>query len=108
MNRVFLIGRNTKIMELRTTGTGNSIVRFTLAVDRRKKDETDFISCVAYGKTAELMSRYVDKGHRIGIAGHIQTGSYDKNGTKIYTTDVIVDEVEFLEPKENKFEDLPV
>jgi single-strand DNA-binding protein len=101
MNKVTLIGRTTKSIDLRyTTGqTQTAVARFTLAVNRRKKDETDFISCVAFGKTAETMEKYVGKGHRVGIIGHIQTGSYEKDGHRVYTTDVIVDELEFLEPK---------
>lgn len=101
MNKVSLIGRTTKEIELRYT-TGNNqmaVTRFTLAVNRRKKDESDFISCVAFGKTAEIMDKYVGKGHKVGIIGHIQTGSYEKDGHTIYTSDVIVDELDFLEPK---------
>lgn len=119
MNKCSLVGRTTKEIELRYT-TGNepmAVARFTLAVNRRrKKDEADFISCVAFGKTAEVMEKYVGKGHRVGIIGHIQTGSYEKDGHKFYTTDVIVDELDFLEPKhessssddfdESQFEDM--
>ena len=101
MNKCSLVGRTTKEIELRyTTGQNQiAVARFNLAVNRRKKDEADFISCVAFGKTAEVMEKYVGKGHRVGIIGHIQTGSYEKDGHKVYTTDVIVDELEFLEPK---------
>lgn len=100
MNKVFLIGRLTKDIELRYTASQTAVAKFTLAVGRKKdKDHSDFIGCIAYGKTAEIMERYVRKGHRIGIVGHIQTGSYERNEQKIYTTDVIVDEMEFLEPK---------
>ena len=97
MNRVELIGRNVRDMELKTTSTGTSIVRFTLAVDRRKRDDgSDFISCTAYGKTAELLHQYVKKGNQVGIAGHIQTGSYEKNGQKVYTTDIVADSIYLL------------
>lgn len=101
MNKCSLVGRTTKEIELRyTTGENQiAVARFNLAVNRRKKDEADFISCVAFGKTAEVMEKYVGKGHRIGIIGHIQTGSYEKDGHKVYTTDVIVDELDLLEPK---------
>lgn len=101
MNKCSLVGRTTKEIELRyTTGQNQiAVARFNLAVNRRKKDEADFISCVAFGKTAEVMEKYVGKGHRVGIIGHIQTGAYEKDGHKVYTTDVIVDELEFLEPK---------
>ena len=84
-----------------------AVARFTLAVNRKgkQKDKADFISCVAFGKAAETLDKYVSKGHRIGIVGHIQTGSYDhKDGYKVYTTDVVVDEFDFLEAakKDNK------
>lgn len=112
MNRVELIGRSVRDTELRTTTTGTSIVRFSIAVDRRNKDDgADFISCTAFGKTAELIHQYVRKGNRVGISGHIQTGSYEKDGKKIYTTDVIADSIDFLENKtavEPKEEFVPV
>ena len=102
MNRTEFVGRTVKELELRKTQGGTSVVKFTLAVPRRKKGETDWIPCIAYGKTAELLEQYVRKGHRIGVCGHLQTGSYEKEGRKIYTADVIVDEVEFLEKKETE------
>lgn len=103
MNRWVGIGRLTKDVEVRYS-QGDSqmaIARFTVAVDRRgKNNEADFISCVAFGKTAEFIEKYFSKGNRIGICGHIQTGSYtDKDGKKVYTTDVIADEAEFVESK---------
>lgn len=105
MNTATLIGRMTKDIDVRYT-TGNNpmaVARFTLAVNRRGKDKgADFISCVAFGKTAETLGKYVSKGHRIGLVGHIQTGSYDKDGHKVYTTDVIVDGFDFLEPKSDQ------
>ena len=106
MNKAQLIGRTTKEIELRYTTGENSmaVARFTLAVNRKgkQKDKADFISCVAFGKAAETLDKYVSKGHRIGIVGHIQTGSYDhKDGYKVYTTDVVVDEFEFLESKKD-------
>lgn len=102
MNKVILTGRITKDIELRYTQDQRAIVRFTLAVDRRTKDknESDFISCIAWNKTAELMDKYLSKGSKIGIVGRIQTGSYtDQKGEKHYTTDVMVDELEFLDSK---------
>lgn len=103
MNKSILTGRLTKDIDFRTAQSGTSIARFTLAVDRRRKDDgADFISCVAFGKTADLMDKYVSKGQKVGIIGHIQTGSYEKDGRKTYTTDIIVDEVEFLERKKEK------
>lgn len=104
MNRVDLIGRLTKDLEIRRTANGNSMLRFTLAVDRRYKQpgqpEADFIFCVAFGKTAENMARYLHKGSLISVEGRIQTGSYmNQQGQRVYTTDVIADNVQFLEPK---------
>ena len=105
MNKVELVGRTTKDLEVRNTQSGTAVVRFTVAVNRRKKDDgADFISCVAFGKTAENMGKYVHKGDMVGVSGRIQTGSYEKDGQKVYTTDVIADEVEFLQTKGEKKE----
>ncbi len=100
MNKVFLIGRLTKDAEVRRSGD-TVIAKFTLAVDRRfKKDETDFISCTAFGKTAEFIEKYFSKGSKAVIEGRIQTGSYtNKEGKKVYTTDVVVEVVDFGESK---------
>lgn len=96
-------GRLTRDAELRQAGE-TTVARFSLAVDRRKKDDgTDFINCVAFGKTAEFIDKYFQKGSKIVVIGHIQTGSYtNKEGQKVYTTDVIVDECEFGESKGEK------
>lgn len=104
MNKTVLIGRTTKDIECKyTPKTQKAVARFTLAVNRmRKEDGADFISCVAWGKTAELLEKYVKKGHMVGISGRIQTGSYEKDGHKFYTTDVVVEEMEFLEKKQDK------
>ena len=114
MNKVQLIGRLTKEAEVRyaQNDTNMAIARFTLAVDRRGKKENeqtaDFISCVAFGKTAQFIEKYFAKGNRIGVCGHIQTGSYtDKDNKKVYTTDVIVDEAEFVESKGSAAETKP-
>lgn len=99
MNKVVLIGRLTRDPELRyAAGSGTAVTRFTIAVNRQfKKDEADFIGCVAFGKTAETISQYLAKGSQIAIGGRIQTGSYDaQDGTKRYTTDVVVDNFEFI------------
>lgn len=99
MNKVILIGRLTKDPELRfTAGSGMAVSRFTVAVNRQfKKDETDFINCVAFGKTAETISQYFTKGRQIAVIGSIRTGSYDaQDGTKRYTTDVAVESFEFI------------
>lgn len=100
MNNITLIGRTTKAPEVRTSASGVAVGRFTLAVDR-EKEGADFISVICFGKTAELVQKYVDKGKQLGISGRIQTGSYEKDGHKIYTTDVVADRVEFLGKKEN-------
>ena len=104
MNSVQLIGRLTRDPEIRYTDGGASIARFGLAVDRRFKQENgadaDFINIVAFGKTAEFIEKYFHKGIKIAITGRIQTGSYtNKEGQKVYTTDVVVEEQEFAESK---------
>lgn len=99
MNKVVLIGRLTKDPELRyAAGSGTAVTRFTIAVNRQfKKDEADFINCVAWNKTAETIAQYFTKGRPIAIVGHMQTGSYDaQDGTKRYTTDVAVESFEFV------------
>ena len=101
MNSVSLVGRLTRDPEIKTTNSGGSYARFSIAVDRRGKDAgTDFINIVAFGKTSEFIERYFRKGQRIGINGRIQTGSYEgKDGKKVYTFDVIAENVEFVESK---------
>lgn len=95
MNKVMLLGNVCKDLELKTYGE-TSVVKFSLAVQRRfKKDETDFINCTVFGKTAEIMSQYCNKGSKIVVCGRIQTGSYEKEGQRVYTTDVIVEEFHF-------------
>ena len=99
MNKVILIGRLTKDPELRfAAGSGTGVTRFTVAVNRKKKDDgADFINCVSFGKIAETIAQYLTKGRQIAIAGHIQIGSYDaQDGTKRYTTDVVVENFEFI------------
>lgn len=103
MNRVVISGRVAKDLELRYTQGQEqmAILKFPLAVKRTgKKDETDFISCTAFGKTAESMNKWTEKGLRLTVEGHIQTGSYtNREGQKVYTTDVIVDNAEFIDYK---------
>lgn len=101
MNNVSLVGRLTRDPEIKATNSGSSYARFSIAVDRRGKDSgTDFINIVAFGKTSEFIERYFRKGQRIGINGRIQTGSYEgKDGKKVYTFDVIAENVEFVESK---------
>ena len=107
MNKAILMGRLTRDPEVRYTQGENqmAIARYTLAVDRRFNrngdDNTeDFISCVAFGKAGEFAERYFRKGTKIAVTGRIQTGSYtNKDGVKVYTTDVVVEEQEFAESK---------
>lgn len=99
MNKVILIGRLTKDPELRyAAGSGTAVCRFTLAVSRQfKKDETDFINCIAFNKQGEAIAQYVTKGRQLAVTGSIRTGSYDgQDGIKRYTTDVIVESFEFI------------
>lgn len=108
MNCVSLIGRLVRDPELRYAQNGTAICRFTLAVDRRmskqKRQEAqannqqtaDFIGCTAFGQTAELIANYHRKGSQIGVEGRIQTGSYEKEGRTIYTTDVVVNAISFI------------
>lgn len=103
MNRTVLIGRLTRDVEVRNAGT-TLVARYTLAVDRKYKREgeqaADFIPCIAFGRNAEFAQKYLTKGKKIAIVGRIQTGSYTKqDGTKVYTTDVVVEEQEFVESK---------
>lgn len=105
MNKVILCGRITRDPEVRYGGVNNTAVaRYSLAVDRKFKQEgqptADFINCVAFGKQAEFVEKYLRKGTKILVTGRIQTGSYtNKDGQKVYTTDVMVDEHEFVESK---------
>ncbi|MCD8241044.1 MAG: single-stranded DNA-binding protein [Lachnospiraceae bacterium] len=107
MNKVILMGRLTRDPDIRYSNgeTATAVARFTLAVDRRfsrrDSDQTaDFISCVAFGKQAEFLEKYFRKGMRAMICGRIQTGSYtNRDGQKVYTTDVVAEEVEFGDSK---------
>lgn len=99
MNKWVGIGRLTRDPELNfAAGTGTAVTRFTLAVTRPfKKDETDFINCIAFNKRAEAIAQYLTKGRQLAVTGSIRTGSYDaKDGTKRYTTDIVVDSFEFI------------
>lgn len=101
MNTVQLIGRLTKDPELKYSPSGTPIARFTIAVNNEfKKDEADFINCVAFNKQAENLCNYQKKGSRIGVVGRIQTGSYEgQDGKRVYTTDVIANNIEYLDSK---------
>ena len=100
MNTVNLVGRLTKDPELKYSANGVATVRFTIAVnDQYNKGEADFIGCVAFRKTAENLVNYQKKGSLIGVIGRIKTGSYDKNGQKVYTTDVLAESIQFYDKK---------
>lgn len=104
MNSISLVGRLTRDPDVRYSDGGTTIARFALAVDRKFKKEgeptADFPNCVAFGKTAEFIEKYFRQGMRAGINGRIQTGSYtNKDGAKVYTTDVIVENCEFVESR---------
>lgn len=100
MNNIVLIGRITKDPELKYTNNGKGNTRFTLAV-QRNKDETDFINCVAWEKTAENIAEYFKKGSQIAVQGSIRTGSYEKDGRTVYTTDVWVYKFDFIGNNQN-------
>lgn len=100
MNNVILIGRLVRDPELRyTSGSQMAVCKFTLAIDRRSREEkkTDFPNVICFGKTAENCEKFLAKGRKVAVQGRLQTGSYEKDGVKHYTTDVIADNVEFLE-----------
>ena len=106
MNSCHFIGRLTKDIELRYSDSNVPHASFTLAVNRQFKKEgeerqADFLSCKVFGKTAEFMGKYFSKGRQVGIDGRIQTGSYEKDGAKVYTTDLIVERVHFADDKKN-------
>ncbi len=118
MNKVILLGRLTRDAEVRYSQGENSIAiaRYTIAVDRRfnkdKEQSADFIQCIAFGKLGEFAEKYLKKGTKIAATGRLQTGSYtNKEGQKVYTTEVIVEECEFAESKgsqsSNQVEDQP-
>ena len=105
MNTVILMGRLTKDPQVATRGE-TKVARYTLAVDRRTKEkEADFISCVCFGRSADFAEMYLHKGTKVVVEGRIQTGSYtNKDGQKIYTTDVVVNSHEFAESKQSRSE----
>lgn len=105
INVVVLVGRLTKEPELRKTSDGTSMMKFTIAVDRAKKDDgADFIYCTAWRQQAEFLANYADKGTLISVTGRINTGSYDdrQTGRKVFTTDINADRVSILESKKQK------
>lgn len=107
INSVSLTGRITKDLEKHETGKGTSVVNFSLAVDRRRKNangdrEADFISIQAWGLTADLLSKYCSKGSLIGVEGRIQTRNYENNqGQRVYVTEVVAENITFLDSKKS-------
>ena len=100
MNVVTLIGNLCKDPEVKFTASGLAVLKNTLAVKNPYvKDKTDFITITAWKKTAEIMGEYLKKGSKIGVSGRISTGSYEKDGVKIYTTEVVIDRMEMLDKK---------
>lgn len=105
INATVFTGRITKDLEIRKTGSGKSVLNFTLAVNRAFKSQgqpdADFITMIAWDKTADTMAQYLNKGSLIGVEGRLQTGSYeDKDGKTVYTTDIVVNNFTFLESKQ--------
>ncbi len=119
INRVILIGRLTRDAQLRKTNSGKSVATFTLAVDRRysrnnaadqSQPQADFLSCVAWEKTAEIVQQYTHKGSQLGVEGRLQSRSYDDPqtpGRKVYVTEVVCDNVQLLDPKGSNDSRLP-
>ena len=107
MNNFYGIGRLTKDVTVNYTHSQMAVARFNIAIDRGKDRNgesrgADFPSCVAFGKTAENLEKFSGKGLRIAINGHIQTGSYEKDGQKVYTTDIVADRIEFIDWKNSE------
>ena len=113
MNKVIIIGRNTKDLELKQTASGASVVEFGIAVKRAFKNangeyESDFFNCIAFSKLAETISKYVKKGDQIGLEGRLQTRNYtNRDGKKVYVTEIIVENVEFLQTKKQEEQTSP-
>ena len=108
MNQVCLIGRLTKAVQERRTQNGTPVVSFTLAVDRRKKEDgADLLNCIAWNKSAETNAKYVHRGDLFGVTGQIQTRSYEKDGRTNYDTEVVTTGVQFLERKREMQSDIP-
>lgn len=100
INSCVIVGRLTKDVQERRTQNGTPVVSFTLAVDRRKKEDgADFIPCIAWDKSAETIAKYVHKGDLFGVTGYIQTRSYEKDGRMNYFTEVVTTSFQFLERK---------
>ena len=107
INNVTLVGRMTKQTELRYSPSGTAVASFTLAVNRFGKDEADFISCIAFKKTAEALANFTDKGSLIGLTGSIQVRTYEKDGQKRWVTEVLANSVQFLDSKKKEQKEEP-
>lgn len=108
INSCVIVGRLTKDVEERRTQSGTPVVLFTLAVDRRKKEDgADFIPCIAWDKAAETIAKYVHKGDLFGVTGYIQTRNYEKDGRMNYVTEVVTTSFQFLERKREMPSDSP-
>lgn len=108
MNKILIIGNLTKDVELKSTTSGIEVCTFTLGVKRNytNKDgkyDSDFPNFIAFNKTAEIISKYTKKGFTLAVEGRIQTRSYEKDGKKVYVTEIVVESVEFLDKKSDKF-----
>lgn len=107
MNIFIGIGRIARDLELNSLQSGTKVVKFAIAINSSRKNEkgeyiSDFINCIAFNKTAEIICQHFKKGERIGVEGRLQSGSYEKDGRTVYTTDVLVNQVSFIETKESK------
>lgn len=106
INNVVLVGRTTKDMELKQSNGGSAYVQFILAVNRTFKDsngeqQADFITCIAWNKTAETIAKYVQKGTMIGVEGRLQVRSYEKDGSRQWVSEVVINRFTFLESKKS-------
>lgn len=104
MNKAILVGRLTKDPELKTTASGVSVCSFTIAVNRRFRNaegnyDADFINCVAWRQQADFLSRFFTKGRMVGVIGSIQTRNYERDGQRVYVTEVVADEISFVDSK---------
>ena len=107
INSIILVGRIVNNLELRTTSNNNSVCQFTIAINEGygDKERTDFIDCVAWNKRAEMICKYCNKGVKVAVTGKLQTNSYEKDGKKIKTTKVLVNEIQFIEKLKNEVVD---
>lgn len=101
MNKVLLVGNLVKDIELRYTTNEKAVGKFTIAINRETKNkdgeyDADYINCVSFGEQAKALSEYLKKGTKVSVEGHIQTGSYEKDGKKVYTTDIVVEKIKFI------------